>query len=91
MRRRVNAQAVTVRSSANDYNAVVPASPSSFTEIALLWQRVFLRCVLIGDGVTCALILQDGQRTVKRTPMPDEGTAIRISRVWLRHHEGGRR
>jgi hypothetical protein len=37
--------------------------------------------------VTCALILQDDQRIVKTTVMPDETTAIGVSRRWLRNHQ----
>jgi hypothetical protein len=54
---------------------------------AILWQRLFLCCVIIGDGVTCALILQDGERIVKTEPMPDAAKAIRVLRVWLRRVE----
>lgn len=32
--------------------------------------------------------LQDEQRIVKTAAMSDEATAIRISRGWLRNHEG---
>ena len=79
-----------VPSSAKDYLGPVSAPASPFTEIAILWQCGFVRCVLSGDGVTCALILQNDKRIVKTTAMPDEATAIGLSRVWLRQ-QGGRR
>jgi hypothetical protein len=66
------------------------AQTSPFTDIATLWQRGFVRCVLSGDGVTCALILQQDDRILKATRMPDEATAIGAARAWLRDHEGRR-
>jgi hypothetical protein len=41
-------------------------------EIATLWQRGFVRCILSGDGATCALILREDDRILKTIPMPDE-------------------
>jgi hypothetical protein len=63
------------------------APASSFTDIATLWQRGFVRCILSGDGVTCALTLQEDDRIVKTVRMPDEVTAISAARAWLRDHQ----
>ena len=79
-----------VLSSAKDYRGPVSAPASPFSEIAILWQCGFVRCVLSGDGVTCTLILQDDQRIVKTAAMPDEAMAIGVSRVWLRQQAGRR-
>jgi hypothetical protein len=66
------------------------APANSFTDIATLWQRGFIRCILSGDGVSCALTLQEDDRILKTIRMPDEVTAIGAARAWLRDHEDRR-
>ena len=68
----------------------MPAAKESFTDIAILWQRGFFRCILTGNGTACALVLMDGQRRVRTAPMPDEATAIGSAGAWLREHEDPR-
>jgi hypothetical protein len=63
------------------------APASAFTDIATLWQRGFVRCILTGDGTVCALVLMDDHRMVRTVPMPDELTAIGAARAWLRDHQ----
>jgi hypothetical protein len=63
---------------------------SSFADIAILWQRGYVRCILIGNGTTCALVLMDGAQRVRTAPMPDEATAIGSASAWLRDHEDPR-
>jgi hypothetical protein len=62
---------------------------SSFNDIAILWRRATVRCVLTGDGAACVLVLRDGPKPLKSTLVPDEETAFALSREWLRNHEAG--
>jgi hypothetical protein len=61
----------------------------TLTDIAILWKRATIRCVLAGDGVVWVLVLRDGQQTLKRTMIHDEATALITARAWLQEHEGG--
>jgi hypothetical protein len=61
---------------------------SSYTDIAILWQRGRVRCILRGDHASCALVLMDDQRRMRTAQMPDEATAIAAATAWLRDHQG---
>jgi hypothetical protein len=70
---------------------VVSEPASTFKDIAILWSRATLRCILTGDGTACVLVLRDGHKQLTSSPVPNEATALALARMWLRHHEAGLR
>jgi hypothetical protein len=67
----------------------VPEPVSPFKDIAILWRRATVRCILTGDGAACVLVLRDGPKPLKSTLVPNEETAFALSREWLRNHDAG--
>ena len=90
LRKKASDEAVTVLSWAKDYSASVSA-PAPRSRTSPSCGRVVSFAASSGAmEPVVSWILQDDECIVKTASMPDEATAIRISRVWLRKH-GDRR
>jgi hypothetical protein len=62
-------------------------APAEYTDIATMWQRGSVRCMLSGDGTTYRLTLLDGDRMLRCSLIADEELVAALARVWLRDHE----
>jgi hypothetical protein len=58
-----------------------------YTEIAMMWQRGFVRCMLSGDGVTFRLTLVAAGQIVRCVARSDEQMILTMAHVLLGEHE----
>ena len=79
--------AVILRSCVNDYCAGVCPVAATYADLATMWRRGFVRCMLSGDGATYRLTLLDADRVLRCVPTSDERMILTIAEAWLREHE----
>ncbi len=61
------------------------SSGQGFTDVAVLWTRGSIRCVLKGDGTRYVLEVRKGDKVLRTAGVVDEPAAHRVARVWQLH------
>jgi hypothetical protein len=63
------------------------STPEKFVDLAVLWTRGSIRCVLKGDGTRYVMEVRKGEKILRAAGVIDEDAAHRVARVW-QVHEG---